>query len=171
MAEESARTQGADERRIISTDHSLYFDDLEVGQVYRSASRTLSEADLTMFSMFSGDWNRVHSDAEHMKDEGGRLLHGVLGIAVVTGLMDKVGWFANSAIAMTGIDEWKFLRPLRIGDTVTMEMEILGTRLVSAGDKGFVDRRFTLFDQHGNKAQEGRSGFLIELSATPAGRG
>ena len=145
-----------------TTDNSLYFEDLEVGQVYRSPARTLTEADLTMFSMLSGDWNQVHADAEYMEDRGGRLLHGALGIAVLTGLMDRAGWFAQSAIAMTSLDDWKFLTPLRIGDTVTLEMEILSCRKVSAGDKGFVDRRFTLFNQHGEKAQEGRSGFLIE---------
>ena len=151
-------------RNIISADHSLYFEDLEEGQVYRSSSRTLSEADLTMFSMFSGDWNQVHSDVEYMAEQGsGRLLHGVLGITVVTGLMDRAGWFARSAIAMTGIDDWKFLRPLFIGDTVTMEMEILGKRKVSAGDKGYLDRQFTLYDQHGEIAQQGRCGFLIKL--------
>lgn len=151
-----------------TTDNSLYFEDLEVGQVYRSPARTLTEADLTMFSMLSGDWNQVHADAEYMEDRGGRLLHGVLGIAVLTGLMDRAGWFAQSAIAMTSLDDWKFLTPLRIGDTVTVEMEILSCRKVSAGDKGFVDRRFTLFNQHGEKAQEGRSGFLIELTpSTP----
>lgn len=161
-AEGAPRTEGAP-RRVISADHSLYFEDMDAGQVYRSSARTLSEADLTMFSMLSGDWNQVHSDAEYMAATGGRLLHGVLGIAVITGLMDKAGWFARSAIAMTGIDDWKFLRPLFIGDTVTMEMEILGKRLVSAGDKGFLDRQFTLFNQHGEIAQQGRCGLLIKL--------
>lgn len=151
-------------RGFVSTDHSLYFEDLAVGQVFRSPSRTLSEADLTMFSMLSGDWNQVHADAEHMHDQGGRLLHGALGIAVITGLMDRAGWFAKSAIAMTSLDDWKFLAPLRIGDTVTADMEILAARKVSAGDKGFIDRRFTLHNQHGEKVQEGRSGFLIKLA-------
>ncbi|GAA1869710.1 MaoC/PaaZ C-terminal domain-containing protein [Brevibacterium marinum] len=154
------------ERNVISTDHSLYYEDLAVGQVYRSSSRTLSEADLTMFSMLSGDWNQVHSDVEYSRADGGqRLLHGVLGIAVVTGLMDKAGWFTSSAIAMTNLDDWNFLQPLHIGDTVTMEMEIVGRRVVSAGDKGIVSREFTLIDQHGEIAQRGRSGMLIKLAA------
>ncbi|MBM6591354.1 MaoC/PaaZ C-terminal domain-containing protein [Brevibacterium sp. RIT 803] len=153
---------GASTGRFISTDHSLYFEDMDVGQIYRSSSRTLSETDLTLFSMVSGDWNQVHSDAEYMEAGGGRLLHGVLGIAVITGLMDRAGWFTSSAIAMTGIDDWTFKRPLYIGDTVTMEMEILGKRLVSAEDKGFLDRQFTLYNQHGEIAQQGRCGFLIK---------
>lgn len=152
------------ERVIISTDHSLYYEDLAVGQVYRSSSRTLSEADLTMFSMFSGDWNQVHADTEYMQANGGRLLHGVLGIAVVTGLMDKAGWFASSAIAMTNLDDWNFLQPLRIGDTVTMEMEIVEKRVVSAGDKGIISREFTLINQDGDVAQRGSSGMLIKLA-------
>lgn len=149
---------------LVSTDHSLYYDDLEVGQVYRSASRTLTETDLSMFSMFSGDWNRVHSDAEYMESQGGqRILHGVLGIAVVTGLMDKAGWFDGSAIVMTGLEDWKFLQPMFVADTVTMEMEITERRVVSAGDKGFIGRLFTLYNQRGEAVQKGSSGLLIKL--------
>lgn len=154
-------------QNIISTDHSLYYEDLKVGQIYRSSSRTLSEADLTMFSMFSGDWNQVHADAEYMDAGDGRLLHGALGIAVVTGLMDRAGWFSSSAIAMTNLDDWNFLQPLHIGDTVAMEMEILEKRMVSAGDKGIISREFTLINQHGAAAQRGRSGMLIKLRGDP----
>jgi acyl dehydratase len=149
--------------RPVSSDRSLYYDDLEVGQIYRSASRTLTETDLSMFSMLSGDWNRVHSDAEYMESQGGqRILHGVLGIAVVTGLMDKAGWFDGSAIVMTGLEDWKFLKPIFVGDTVAMEMEITDRRLTSAGDKGFIGRTFTLYNQHGKALQRGSSGLLIK---------
>lgn len=155
----SAGTAGAG----MSPDHSLYYRDLVVGQVHRSSARTLTEADLTMFSMLSGDWNPVHADADRMEPFGGRLLHGVLGVAVVTGLMDRAGWFAESAIAMIDLKEWTFLRPLHIGDTVRVQMEIIGMRIVSAGDRGLVDRRFELIDQHGAVVQRGTSGMLIRL--------
>ncbi len=160
----AGNAEAIQKRPVVRTDHSLYYEDMEVGQVYRSSSRTLTEADLTMFSMLSGDWNQVHADATHMEAQGGeRLLHGALGIAVVTGLMDRAGWFGTSAIAMTDIGDWAFVRPLCCGDTVTMEMEIVGCRVVSAGDKGIVSRVFTLFNQNGEIVQRGKSGMLIKL--------
>ena len=78
---------------------------------------------------------------------------------------NRAGWFTSSAIAMTNLDDWNFLQPLHIGDTVTMEMEIVAKRVVSTGDKGIIDREFTLFNQHGEAAQRGRSGMLIKLAA------
>ena len=46
---------------------SLHFEDLAPGQVFVSTGRTVTETDLTMFSMLSGDWNPIHADAAFMR--------------------------------------------------------------------------------------------------------
>lgn len=146
---------------------SLYFEDLEVGQTYTSLSRTITETDLTMFSMLSGDWNPIHSDAEFCKQTrfGERLVHGVFGIALVTGLMDRAGWFAESAVAMLSVDGWTFHEPLLIGSTVRCEMEISSLRLGSSGHAGVVGRTFRLLDQRDVVVQQGESPALISCRA------
>jgi acyl dehydratase len=67
--------------------NSLYFEDFEVGQSFESGGRTITETDLTFFSMLSGDWNPIHADSEFAKSTryGQRLAHGTLGIAIATG--------------------------------------------------------------------------------------
>lgn len=153
----------------MTDDPSLYYEDLPVGTVRVSSRRTLTETDLSMFSMLSGDWNAVHSDAVMMAERGSdRILHGVLGIAVLTGLMDKAGWFDRSALAMTGIDGWKFSRPLMIGDTIHTRMEITEQRPTRKPGRGYVGRRFTIINQRDEVVQEGDIGVLVLMRDTPA---
>lgn len=141
----------------------LFLEDLQVGTRYLSNGRTITEADLTFFSMLSGDWNPIHADAEFSasRPSGQRLVHGVLGLAVVTGLMDQAGWFRRSAVAMLDITGWRFVLPILIGDTLTCEMEITSVRPTSRGDRGVAGRRFTLRNQTGAVVQEGDIGILL----------
>lgn len=149
----------------------LHLEDLAVGQAFRSQGRTITEGDLTMFSMLSGDWNPIHSDAEFAKTTpfGQRLVHGVFGIAVVTGLMDQAGWFRTSAIAMLDIENWKFALPIAIGDTLTCRMDITAVRRTSKGDAGVVGRRFTLENQSGKAVQYGDIGMLVRVRTAQEG--
>ena len=43
------------------------FEDLHVGDEYTSPGRTVTEADIVIFAGVSGDYNVLHTDAEHMK--------------------------------------------------------------------------------------------------------
>jgi acyl dehydratase len=143
----------------------LYYEDLEAGQVFKSQGRTVTEADLTMFSMLSGDWNPIHADAEFAMQTPykQRLVHGVLGLAIVTGLMDQAGWFRDSAIAMRDIENWQFTKPILIGDTLTCRMDITSVRLTSKGSAGVVGRRFTLTNQRGECVQVGDIAMLVKM--------
>lgn len=145
--------------------NTLYYEDLEVGQTFRSPARTVTEADLTIFAMVSGDWNPIHSDAEYARKTpyGQRIVHGVLGVAIVTGMFDRLGIFEDSALALLGIDEWRFIAPIFVGDTVHMELEIADKRLTSKGDRGIIDRRIRLVRHDGTVLQEGRMGMMTKL--------
>lgn len=142
---------------------TMWFEDFETGQLFRSPGRTITEADLTIFSMVSGDWNPIHSDAEFAKETpfGQRVVHGTLGVALITGFFDRMGVFEGSAIALLGIEDWKFRAPILIGDTLHLEMEIGATRLTSKGDMGIIDRLLRLKRHDGTVVQDGRMGLMI----------
>jgi len=76
---------------------SYYLEDFAVDQLFESSGRTITEADLTFFSMISGDWNPIHCNVEFAKKTryGERVVHGVLGIAVSTGMLHELGIFEN----------------------------------------------------------------------------
>lgn len=142
---------------------SIYLDDFKPGQTFTSTGRTLTEADLTFFSMLSGDWNPIHADVEFAAKTryGQRLLHGTLGIAVCTGLLHQMGIFEKSVIAMLGLRQWNFLKPLLVGDTVHLVLEILSVEPGQSGRSGKLARRFRLINQRGEVAQEGESDVLV----------
>jgi acyl dehydratase len=144
---------------------ALYYEDLSEGETFTSPARTVTETDLVSFAMLSGDWNSIHTDEEFAKKSfyGKRVVHGVFGISLMTGLMDRTGLFGGSAIAMLGIRDWQFKAPIFVGDTLHFEMEIVSKRLTSKGDRGIVDRKFRLINQRGEVVQEGYIGLMIRL--------
>ena len=142
---------------------TLYFEDLAVGDTFTSSTRTVTETDLTMFSMISGDWSAVHADAVYARSErfGERILHGPFGIALVLGLFSRLPEFSGSGIALLDIREWMFKAPILIGDTLHLKLRIAATRLTSAGTTGVVDREMWLVKDDGTPTQTGFMGLLM----------
>jgi acyl dehydratase len=141
-----------------------YLEDLEAGQTFVSAARTVTEADVVAFAGLSGDFNPIHTDAEFSKQTiyGQRVVYGLLGLSIATGLLDRLGIFSGSAIAMLGIDDWKFTQPVFIGDTLHLALTIVGVRPSSSKpDRGIVERRFELKNQRGEVCQAGRIDVLV----------
>ncbi|MGX9443312.1 MaoC/PaaZ C-terminal domain-containing protein [Nitrobacteraceae bacterium UC4446_H13] len=144
---------------------SLFYDDFEVGQIFDSPGRTVTDTDLSMFCMLSGDWHPLHSDEEYAKTTqfGRRVVGGVFGVALVTGAMSCWGIFEASVIAMLSIDGWRFAGPIYVGDTLRVRMTITGKRLTKSGSTGIIDREFEIRNQRDELVQTGRSDALIKL--------
>jgi acyl dehydratase len=129
-----------------------YFDELVVGEELLTPGRTMTEADVVMFAGLTGDYNAIHTDAEAMKDSqfGGRLVHGLFALSMSHGLLFRTGLLDGSGIAFVGIDELKFLAPVRIGDTLhgrNVVKELKPSR--SKPDRGVASFYFELINQDG----------------------
>jgi acyl dehydratase len=150
---------------------ALYYEDLAEGQKFTSPARTVTETDLVSFAMLSGDWNPIHTNQEFAEETyyGKRVVHGVFGISMMTGLLDRTRLFDGSAIAMLGIKDWAFKGPIFVGDTIHFEMEIVSKRLTSNEDRGIVDRKFSLINQRGETVQEGNIAIMLRLNADAGG--
>jgi acyl dehydratase len=144
---------------------TLYYEDLSEGQTFTGPARTVTETDLVNFAMLSGDWNPIHTDEEFAKSTyyGKRVVHGLFGLSMTTGLLDRTGLFASSIIAALGIRDWNYKAPVFVGDTLHFEMEIASKRLTSKRDRGIVDRQFRLINQREEVVQEGHIGMMIRL--------
>ena len=107
-----------------------YFDDFRVGQRFASHGRTITETDVVMFAGWSWDANPVHTDAVAQRASrfGQRIAHGALGLSVALGLASRLGVFDHAAVALLGVDSWVFDAPICIGDTLRVEVEIVGAR-------------------------------------------
>ncbi|OQP05494.1 dehydratase [Geobacillus sp. 46C-IIa] len=99
------------------------FEGYAVGDRYRSRGRTITEADIVQFAGVSGDFYPLHTDREYAGQTrfGERIAHGMLTMSVATGL-----WVMEPGcvLAFYGIDALRFVRPVKIGDTIYVESEV-----------------------------------------------
>lgn len=142
---------------------TLYYEDIEIGRKFTSSGRTISEADNTFHCMTTGDWNPIHCNEEYAKTTpyGQRIVGGLFGLSLITGAMTQWGVFEKSAIGMLNVRDWIFKLPIFIGDTITIEMEIVDKRLTSRGDRGILQRRFDLRNQRQEMVQSGFCDMMI----------
>lgn len=108
----------------------LYFEDFSVGQRVVTEKRTITENDIMSFAALSGDDNRIHTDPEFSKTTmfGRQVAHGLLGLAIASGLAWKTGILDGTVIAFREVNEWKFVKPVFIDDTIYVEMEVQETK-------------------------------------------
>jgi acyl dehydratase len=141
------------------------FEDFEPGQTFVSQGRTVTETDIVMFGGWSWDTNPVHTDAITQASSrfGDRIGHGLLGMSVAMGLASRLGVFEDCSLALLGVDRWRFLAPIRIGDTVHLKLEILSTRVTSSGDSGVLERSFSLINQNNVVVQQGEITLLVSM--------
>lgn len=139
------------------------------GEVSISPGRTITETDVVTYSWVSGDVNPMHTDAEYSAKSpiGQRIAHGTLGVSVVTGLSAQLGHLIGTAVAALGIDEWRFLAPIFLGDTVHLCTTVVSARPTSKPDRGVLKRKMELINQRGETVQ---TGIMTTMVLTLAGR-
>jgi len=100
------------------------YEEIEIGDS-ASITKTITEADVVNYAGIIGDFNPVHVDAEFARTTmfGERLAHGMLTASFISTLVGR---------CMPGINgiylsqELKFLKPVKIGDTITARAEVIG---------------------------------------------
>jgi len=138
------------------------FEEFQVGDVLETPARTITEADIVLFAGLSGDYNPLHTDAEYARTTlfGERVAHGLLGLAVASGLAWRTGFLEGTAEALTGMD-WKFRAPIRIGDTVRLRVEVSQKKEMARLGGGFVVFSATLLNQRDEVVQKGTWTLLV----------
>src|ERR1039457_426214 len=118
---------------------ALFFEDFTPGREFVTGSRTVIDADIVAFARLSGDENPLHLDDAYARGTrfGGRIAHGALGVAMATGLLSQTGITSGSLVALLGID-WRFVAPLRPGDTIRLRLKVADTRPLEGKDRGLV---------------------------------
>jgi 3-hydroxybutyryl-CoA dehydratase len=130
------------------------FDSLRAGDGFATRGRTITEADLVSFSALSGDRHPLHADAEFAAATrfGGRVAHGMLLLSYAVGLapLDP-----TRTLALRGIDDVTFRRPVHIGDTIHLEGEVAECKPVDE-EVGLVTFKWRLVNQRGETAVRAR---------------
>jgi acyl dehydratase len=144
------------------TDPRRFFDDIQVGEESESPGRTVTEADIVMFAGLSGDYNVLHTDAELMKTSifGERIAHGLLGLAIQSGLFTRGG--VPYATLGFGTLRWKFKGPIKIGDTIRVRGKVTAKKDTGESDRGLVTVERQVLNQRGEVVQEGETDLVVE---------
>ncbi len=139
----------------------LYFEEFEVGRIWRTAARTIGEADVSAFAGLTGDHTYLHTDAETASRTpfGGRIAHGLLCLSCLSGLVTRLGIMEGTVEAFMGL-EFRFRKPIMFGDTVHGEVEVKGKRISSKG-MGLVTLALRLKNQKDETTQEGDFTLMI----------
>ena len=127
-----------------------FFEDYVIGAVRQTTGRTVTEADIVLHAGQTGDFFPHHMDAEWCATQpfGRRVAHGTLVMSMAVGM---TAGDINPRAMSYGYDRVRFVRPVFIGDTLTVTAEITG-----AGDHrrrpealGMVEETVTATNQAG----------------------
>jgi acyl dehydratase len=149
------------------------FDALEPGQSFVTRGRTVTEADVVGFAQLTGDWHPQHGDAEWAARSpfGERIAHGLLVVSLGAGL---VPFDPGRVVALRGVRDATFKRPVRFGDTIHVEGRI-AELAAATDDAGLVTMAWDVLNQEGRivcrarvdvlwRREEGASRAAIEES-------
>lgn len=136
--------------RKLARSGGLYFEEFETGDSVESVGRTITETDVVNFAALSGDWNLIHTDAEYVKSQmfGQRIAHGLLVLSIASGLAVRLGFMEDTVIAFRGL-EWKFVKPVFIGDTVRLRVVVADKKPMDRLGGGLVNFEMTVLNQNG----------------------
>ena len=104
---------------------NLFLDELEVGDRFESKGMTLAEADIVCFAR-EWDPQPFHVDAEAARRShfGGLIASGFHTLAVAFRLLYQTGFLVDANLGGPGIDELRWLKPVRPGDTLRASAEV-----------------------------------------------
>jgi len=135
----------------------LYFEEFSVGQKIVTVGRTITESDIVTFAGMSGDFNLIHTDIEYSKQTpfGQRVAHGLLGLSIASGLAARTGILEGTVLAFREINEWKFVKPIFIGDTMHAELNVTETKSLPRIGGGSVTIAIEIKNQNNEVCQRG----------------
>ena len=102
---------------------TIVIEDIEIGMV-RSLRKEVTDRDIELFAEVSTDHNPVHLDEAYAQDTifGGRIAHGMLTAGMVSAVTGEQ--LPGHGTVYLG-QSLKFLAPVRPGDVVLAEVEVL----------------------------------------------
>ena len=140
------------------------YDDFTVGQ-RASFTKTVTEADIALFVAITGDTNPLHVDDTFARRTffRGRIAHGLLSGSLVSTV---IGTLLPATGAIYRSQSFEFLRPVRIGDTLTASVEV--TAVDPAAERLALDT--WIDNQNGETVIRGRAevSLIRRLSAEKA---
>ena len=126
---------------------SRFFEDFEVGARYPTTSRTITEEDHLQFCRLVGYEVPLFLDEAYAKTTpyAGRICPSHLTMSFSTAMTGKL--FADTVLGLLAVERGRFLAPVRPGDTIRTEVEIVAKKTTSNPTRGIVTFRDHVYNQ------------------------
>jgi len=128
-----------------------YGDDFKLGEFYSTPRITVTETHVVNWAGLTGDYYPLHMDQVYASATqfGGRLAHGPMVFALAVGLVAQAGFGGDSVIAWLGANNLRMVLPVRIGDTISVRVEIKEKKSTSDPKKGVQTWLYVVLNQRG----------------------
>ena len=134
----------------------LYFEDFSPGKQFKTHKRTITEADLVNFMTLCGFFESLFMDQTYVETEtsfGRRIVPGALSLAYAEGLSILSGIIHHTGMAFLGL-QLQIHKPVFIGDTIGVEIEVIDRRETQKPDRGIVTFRHRVTNQKSEAVME-----------------
>ncbi len=126
----------------------FYWQDLAIGQKFRTYRRTITETDLVSFISVTGMLEAIFIDADYSAGAGaikGRVVPAALTYGLIEGLLFQ-SMIQGTGLASLELHK-KALKPVFVGDSVWATVEVTGIRPTSKDNRAIVASRVEVFNQ------------------------
>ncbi len=135
--------------------HGRTWEEMTPGFSFRTAARTITDADVHAFVTLAGVNEPLFLDGRVAGEHGyqGRLVPGMMTFSYAEGLVIQTGSIHGTGLAFLHAD-LDIKQPVYCGDTIAVVVEVTEQRPTSAGDRGLITTRNTVVNQHGEVVME-----------------
>lgn len=126
-----------------------YWDDFSIGNTFKHPGITVTEAHLVTWAGLTMDFYPLHMNKEFAAQTPfkERIAHGPLTFALAVGMMAMTGEAKDSVIAWLGVDNMRIPAPVKIGDTIKLQVEVTEMRQTKKANQGFTAMGYTVTNQ------------------------
>jgi len=134
-----------------------FFEDFRLGDRIVTQGRTVTPADGLFWAMFTGDMNPMHVDEEFASRHGifgGKFPPGLMSVAIASGLKERLGLTAGTALAMLE-QTIRYKSPVLFGDTIHVVLIVNEVEPHPTKPRGTVRFHYEVVKHGGEVASEG----------------
>lgn len=106
---------------------TYYYDDLTVGDIFKTRGRTITETHLVTHAGNTGDMNELQMNSSFAANTefGQRVVHAPLTYSMMEGLITSDFRSEESNICYYGLDSMRIPEPTYINDTISVDREVI----------------------------------------------
>jgi acyl dehydratase len=146
----------------------MRFEQIQTGTIINGGRRGVTEAEIIEFARrYDPQWFHVDPVRAHNSRWKGLIASGWMTCSIAMELAVKSVLGDSESIGSPGIEQLKWLNPVRPGDELELRIEVMETRLSRSGSVGIVKWRWVLTTQTGIPVLDLTATSLFQIREPP----